>query len=405
MVQYIDYKHSAKGVKTMIINVEFFDENPIENVITSLNYKVDKTLFFGYQDVSAERKNSVTRFLKKVCSVQEVEFCAADDTDLSKMIDTISEKVKQEMKVGHQVFFDLTGGESLLLVAFGILSRELKAPMHKYDIYKNKIYEYGYDGCSLLSEAAKNAPIVLNLDSFISLYGGTINYRMHKDFKDTLSQEEINDIEKMWSLSRKYSKKWVHYSGLLRKFVPDHRLSVRVEAKQFLAELKKNSMVGNATMFHQFLEDCEAIGLLKSVCHSSGVYTFTYKNAAIKNYFWDGGSILEMYTFLKESQKGDSNDCRVGVHIDWDGVINNIPGKDILNEIDIMSIENNLPTFISCKIGNVDQMSLYELETVANRFGGKYAKKVLVIAKEMAAGHLLRAKEMGIEVRLISEEN
>ena len=48
-------------------------------------------------------------------------------------------------------------------------------------------------------------------------------------------------------------------------------------------------------------------------------------------------------------------------------------------------------------------MALYELETVANRFGGKYAKKVLVVAKDVAAGHLLRAKEMGIEVRKISE--
>lgn len=33
----------------MIINVEFFDDNPLENVITSLNYKVDKTIFFGYE--------------------------------------------------------------------------------------------------------------------------------------------------------------------------------------------------------------------------------------------------------------------------------------------------------------------------------------------------------------------
>lgn len=83
-------------------------------------------------------------------------------------------------------------------------------------------------------------------------------------------------------------------------------------------------------------------------------------------------------------------------------MIHNIPGKDVVNEIDIMSINNNLPTFISCKIGNVDQMALYELETVANRFGGKYAKKVLIVAKDVAHGHLLRAEEMGIEVRRIN---
>ncbi len=53
------------------------------------------------------------------------------------------------------------------------------------------------------------------------------------------------------------------------------------------------------------------------------------------------------------------------------------------------------------KMGNVDLMALYGLETVANRFGGKFAKKVLIVAKEIAPGHLLRAEEMGIEVRKI----
>lgn len=119
----------------------------------------------------------------------------------------------------------------------------------------------------------------------------------------------------------------------------------------------------------------------------------------MKDYFWDGGSILEMYVFYLESCENASNDCRAGVHIDWDGVIHEMPEKDVLNEIDILSIRDNLPTFISCKIGNVDQKAFYELETVANRFGGKYAKKVLVAAKEVAPGYLLRAKEMGIEVR------
>jgi hypothetical protein len=106
-----------------------------------------------------------------------------------------------------------------------------------------------------------------------------------------------------------------------------------------------------------------------------------------------------MYGFLLESEQDpEPSDCRVGVHIDWDGVFHREWGVDVLNEIDIMSIHNNLPTFISCKMGSVDQMALYELETVATRFGGKYARKVLMLAKEVAGGHLERAKEMGIEV-------
>lgn len=386
----------------MIVNVEFFDENPIENVVTSLNYKVDKTLFFGYESMLEENKRCVEKFLKEICGVQEVEFCIVDDVDLAGIMDTISNVVNHDLELGHRVFFDLTGGESLPLVAFGIISKELLAPMHMYDIQSNKMYEYGYEGSPLLSELAEYDPILLNLDGFISLYGGTINYRMHKNFKDTWSDEDIKDVVDMWNLYINYKTKWVHYSALLRKFMPDDRLNVQVEAKQFLTEINKNKMLGSIATFNQFLDACESAGFLKYVCHENGVYSYTYKNESIKNYFWDGGSILEMYAFLKESHENVSNDCRVGVHIDWDGVIHNMPGKDVLNEIDIMSINNNLPTFISCKIGNVDQMALYELETVANRFGGKYAKKVLIVAKDVAHGHLLRAEEMGIEVRRIN---
>lgn len=386
----------------MIVNVEFFDENPIENVVTSLNYKVDKTLFFGYESMLEENKRCVEKFLKEICGVQEVEFCIVDDVDLAGIMDTISNVVNHDLELGHRVFFDLTGGESLPLVAFGIISKELMAPMHMYDIQSNKMYEYGYEGSPLLSELAEYDPISLNLDGFISLYGGTINYRMHKDFKDTWSDEDIKDVVDMWNLSRNYKTKWVHYSALFRKFMPDYRLNVQVDAKQFLMEINKNKMLGSIATFNQFLDACESAGFLKDVCHENGVYSYTYKNESIKNYFWDGGSILEIYAFLKESHENISNDCRVGVHIDWDGVIHNMPGKDVLNEIDIMSINDNLPTFISCKIGNVDQMALYELETVANRFGGKYAKKVLVVAKDVAPGHLLRAEEMGIEVRRIN---
>ena len=101
------------------------------------------------------------------------------------------------------------------------------------------MYEYGYEGSPLLSELAEYDPISLNLDGFISLYGGTINYRMHKDFKDTWSDEDIKDVVDMWNLSRNYKAKWVHYSALFRKFMPDYRLNVQVDAKQFLTEINK----------------------------------------------------------------------------------------------------------------------------------------------------------------------
>ena len=43
---------------------------------------------------------------------------------------------------------------------------------------------------------------------------------------------------------------------------------------------------------------------------------------------------------------------------------------------------------------------MYELQTVADRFGDKYSKKVLVTARPLGDVYMERAEEMGIEVQL-----
>ncbi|MBR5267823.1 MAG: DUF1887 family protein [Lachnospiraceae bacterium] len=383
----------------MIVNIEFFDEEPIENVITNLNYEVDKTIFFGYENVMKPMEKNTAHFLKTVCGVREVEFYSVDRFDLMEIMKSIANVVRKEQEQGNRVYFDLTGGESLLLVAFGILSQEFSAPMFMFDVESRQLIEFCCSGNSL-GGVAKPRPIALNLDQFVSLYGGTINYRQKKLFKE-MSLDGAVDVEKMWELSREYGDKWVHYSSILRKYPPDASLMVEVDREKFQSEFRRHQRAGNIKDFHKFMHSCSHLGFVKLYAAGKNGYKFRYKNSAIKQLFWDSGSILEMYTFLLETRKEGVDDCRVGVHIDWDGQIHNDGNKDVLNEIDVMSIQNDIPTFISCKIGSVDQMALYELETVANRFGGKYAKKVLATAQEVSTAHMRRAEEMGIEIRVI----
>ena len=119
------------------------------------------------------------------------------------------------------------------------------------------------------------------------------------------------------------------------------------------------------------------------------------------DYLWEGGSVLELHTYQLERK--DADDCRVGVHLDWDGVVHEMLGEDVINEVDVLTLKGNIPTFISCKSGKMTPQqslhALYELDAVTKRFGGKYAKKVLVTANDLGAIYLERAKEMGIEVR------
>lgn len=384
----------------MIVNVEFFDENPIENVVTSLNYQIDKTIFFGYGETMNTQKHTIEAFLKNTCGVQCVEFYCVSQTDLTAILNTIKCRIQKELDAGNQVYFDLTGGESLLLVAFGILAREFCMPMYLFDIKSNRLTEYNCDKILPLSQAASTRPLSMNLDEYISLYGGIVNYRHKKSFKN-LTDSASTDIENMWKLSRTYDNKWVYYSAMLRKFPPNDNLEVYVDEIKFLAEFRKNRRAGALKGFHRFLIDCESMGFLQIFALGKRGYHFCYKNSSIKDILWDSGSILEMYAFLLESREDPVTDCRVGVHIDWDGIIHAGGNQDVLNEIDVMSIRNNLPTFMSCKIGNVDQMALYELETIASRFGGHYARKVLTVAKDISPAHRRRAKEMGIEIRVL----
>ena len=41
----------------MYTNIEFLDTEPIENVITAMHFKVDKTIFIGYQNVKMNMEN------------------------------------------------------------------------------------------------------------------------------------------------------------------------------------------------------------------------------------------------------------------------------------------------------------------------------------------------------------
>ena len=130
-------------------------------------------------------------------------------------------------------------------------------------------------------------------------------------------------------------------------------------------------------------------------------FEFQYKNETLRKILWDAGSILELHVYQEEKKKSD--DCGAGVHLDWDGVIRYPEETDVQNEIDVLSVTGNILTFISCKSGNLSATqtlhALYELQTVADRFGGEYTNKVLAVRSDIGRTYETRAAEMGITVR------
>ena len=76
-----------------------------------------------------------------------------------------------------------------------------------------------------------------------------------------------------------------------------------------------------------------------------------------------------------------------------------------MNEIDVIALDGFVPVIVSCKCGNqANKDAIYELETVARRFGGKYARKMLVSVKNMTPVDKERAAEMDIDIRILNED-
>ena len=392
----------------MNVNFEFLGNEPIENVITCMNFKIDKVVYFGYREVIEQYRQMTVRFLKKYCEVEQVGFVVLPEDDLQEVLRLLRSAIQAEQDQNNHIFFDITGGESLILVAFGMLAAEYRLPMHVFNVEENHLIELEDGTETSLISYAEPRDFQMDLDTYIEMRGGKINHDLQKNMKSGGAEENAADIRKLWDISEKYEDWWNAFSEFLRRYLtPDENLIVRRKTATVLKGVyESTSSLNDLDALRQILEDLERAGIISGLIQNTEFYEFRIKNETLKDILWDGGSILELHV-LQEEEK-TSTECRAGVHLDWDGEIRWPFETDVMNEIDVLSIRGNIPTFISCKSGRLSQMqtlrALYELHTVADHFGGKYAKKVLAVRCEIGRTYQIRAKEMGIELRVISKQ-
>lgn len=388
----------------MVTLFEFLSDEPIDNVITCMNYRVNRVIFFGNQVMFNRLAKQMEYFLAEKCGMDRdnIRFIALPSKDLQKMLAEMQSTIEKEWKEGNRIYFDITGGDSLARVAFGKLSDRFRAPIHLFDVSSGHIIELDEGATDVISRDVEKRTVRLTLSDLIRLHGGVINSRMDEGYKQ-FSDAAAADIEKIWKVASANWKYWNPFSMFLRENMNlDDSLMVSCSVTDVIIYLRNShNVLDTPKKLNSLLDALAEEGLLLNVRHADGRYQFQFKNEEVKKCLWSGGSILEMYVYHRISAEG--NECRVGVHIDWDGVIHGGIGNDVLNEIDVLSLNGYVPTFVSCKTGKMDNtkplFALYELETVARRFGGKYARKILVSAQPISGIYHERAEEMGIEIR------
>ena len=286
----------------MVVNYEFLDKEPMNNLITCLNFKIDKVVYLGFEEDIAKFRNSLESFLSKYCGVQEVAFCEVPRHDLQSIYEILRSEVRREEENGSQVYFDLTGGEHLVLAAFGMLSTQTKASMHMFDVARDQLIELDKDRETGISLNVEKKKVPLTLDMMIEMHGGAINYNLQKGSKDISDPEFAEDVEKIYAVAINHWEYWNPFSDLLEKlFSPAPReLAVCKEMPNVQRGINKSGMKLNSVKtFNEIIGDLQKAGMINGVSRSKYLYEFSYKSEAVKKCLWDGGAILELHTYIK----------------------------------------------------------------------------------------------------------
>lgn len=386
--------------------VEFFDFESVKNLYSSLTSIPVRIIFVGssvkHMKLYKERYGEL--FAKRGYDVEII--CLSY---VKKDIDSAVNVLQNILDKYDDCVFDITGGESPLVLALGmILSKnpDKNIQIHGFNNSTNTFYDYDKDSKTVFKEIPS-----LSCEEIIRIHGGDIAYggvSSAKTYLWDMNEEFICDIDKMWELCRKNPTQWnsrvVELMSVPREGDPfGNGLSVAVTKGSCEADKYRGII--------EFITPLVKKGLIKDFREDEKNIYLTYKNKQVKKCLEKSGQVFEMKLFSLiyrvRNKKGERvyNDALNGVVIDWDGIYHNEEKEyvfDTENEIDLLVMKDSVPIFISCKNGEYTTEELYKLNTVAHRFGGSYAKKVLFAAKPLddkRSGHLWqRAKDMGIRL-------
>ncbi len=394
--------------------VEFFDRDDAENIAACLTKIPRRVIYIG--DNSKKMKKHIEKY-EKVFSDRghNIEFIYK--TVNKNNLDAAVALLDQIVNAYDNCIFDVTGGESILNVALGVIYArypEKNIEINSINIKNNTVCDCDKNGNTIY----ENKP-ELSVEENICIYGGKVVFGgidERKTYKWQLTDGFVEDINVIWDLCRQNPRNWNVQIGMLANIeklgtvLNDGSTVVKVnDVEKDLAYRKSRHKLSEG-----FIGILREKGLVTTFDDSSGQeIKISYKNEQVKRCLTTAGLALEMKVYVSAKCAVDNdgkpvyNDVINGAFIDWDGKYHDEQtdgAYDTENEIDVLMMKGIVPVFVSCKNGNITAEELYKLNTVAHRFGGKYAKKVIVatsINDLGETGRYLKQRMSDMNIRLI----
>lgn len=393
--------------------IEFFEKSVAENICSSIVHAPDRVILIGHQknliQKHAERYHDF--FLQHGFDI-DFQCKIVDKNNVAAIISTLESIID----LYPDCIIDITGGEDLYIFAAGIVCerhRNRNVQVHYINIRSGVTYDCDMDGENI----SEDNPLRYSVADNIRLYGGKIVYDYEKENGAhiwNLDDEFKQDIRTMWEICRTDCGVWNWQMDVLAAAElyrePYDNPMVTVAAREVVSAHMENHGRNGFLFRYDLINKLIDEGLVRSFeFNRSRPIHIEYKNEQVKRCLTKSGQVLELIIYLAACEAREKNgnptynDVMTGVLIDWDGDIHNsIVQGDAENEVDVIMMRGMVPVFVSCKNGNVAVDELYKLQSVANNFGGKYAKKVLIAPRiERNINELVlreRCKEMQINL-------
>ena len=239
--------------------------------------------------------------------------------------------------------------------------------------------------------------IVLNGGDIIRDRASKYDWDFHTGFR--------KDIEAMWDICKKNPWNWNEQTSSFANFAKYGNVTNDFVVTADMAYLNRKKYDAGVNKY--IVKDLLNANLISAFyIYDNETISFKVKNEQVFRCLTKAGDLLELYTYIvlreiQEENPGFIDDVDMGVCVDWDGIREKNSAAETMNEIDVVLMCDEVPVFISCKNGAVKKDALYELNTVAQHFGNKYNKRILVAAcgdifSRDEAYLFRRADDMGI---------
>ena len=379
----ITLQKRGTGMETLI---ELYDERPLENVLGVDMFHPKRVVYICPGSVASDLnlQNKLRLYFRHRSLHVELIFYRAGMFDAEEMLKVF----RKVLSLYPDSVLDITGGTDAVLFAAGLLSAESSIPVITYSRKENKFYNI------------RNAPFCDDLpcdvcytveDCFLMAGGSMRPGRVD----NSILSDYLDDIEPFFRVYLKHRRPWTKIVTFIQRLSPadsEGRFSLSVSGGYTV----KGERAARISAPEDALRDLESIGFLSEleIVPEESV-SFRFRDAQIRTWLRDVGSVLELYIYKACLDTGLFQDVITSAVVDWDG-----SGRQnaVTNELDVMCTRGITPVFISCKTCDVKTEALNELAILRDRFGGKIAKAAIVTAEKGGAAMRNRASELGIDV-------